>query len=495
MSEDHRPEDHRADGRRPGDHRPDGRGPGGHGRTAVVVGAGLAGLTAATGLAAHGIGVTVLEARDRVGGRTHGIEAAPGTWIDAGAAYLGDRHTELLALLAESGLKTTPTTMLGASRFALTGADGASPDGTGPDGTGPDGPGTRAATRDGRFPPLDAVALGDLFERLAELTAAVTPQAPWLTPDAERLDALTAAEWADRHLSHPDARLFFPLFVGEMCAADPADISVLHLAFYLRSGGGLRYLNAFAGGAQQDRVDGGAHRLCERLAERLGTRVRLGEPVRAVHQDDHGVSVRTDRGEHRADLAVLALPPLLADGIAFEPGLPAPRAGERTARGSAIKVHLVYPAPLWREHGLSGWSVNARGPLLSTVDDSPADDSPGGGIGVLTGFVTGAEAHRFGALGPDRQRAEVLAQAARLFPMLPEPAGFHVTDWLADPYSRGCYAALLGPGDWTRLGPGLTAPHRRVHWAGTETSTEFFGLMEGAVRSGHRVVAEILGRA
>ncbi|WP_030239018.1 flavin monoamine oxidase family protein, partial [Streptomyces sp. NRRL S-350] len=463
-------------------------------RTAVVVGAGLAGLTAATGLAARGIDVTVLEARDRVGGRTRGIEAAPGAWVDAGAAYLGDRHTELLALAAETGLKTTPTTMLGASRFALrTGTPNGTgtPDATGaPDTTGtPDGTGTEATTGDGRFPPLNAVALGDLFERLAELTAAVRPQAPWLTPDAERLDALTAAEWAEQHLSHPDARLFFPLFLGEMCAADPADVSVLHLAFYLRSGGGLRYLNAFAGGAQQDRIDGGAHQVCERLAERLGARVRLGEAVRAVHQDDRSVTVRTDGGAYRADVAVMALPPLLADAIAYEPALPTRRAGERTGRGCAVKVHLVYPAPLWRRHGFSGWSVNARGPLLSTVDDSPE-----GGIGVLTGFVTGAEAHRYGALTPQRQRAEALAQAARLFPMLPEPIGFHVTDWLNDPYSRGCYAALLGPGDWTRLGPTLTAPHRRVHWAGTETSTAFFGLMEGAVRSGHRVVAEIVDR-
>ncbi|MER7752562.1 FAD-dependent oxidoreductase [Kitasatospora sp. NPDC097643] len=437
--------------------------------SAVVVGAGLAGLTAATGLAARGVAVTVLEARDRVGGRTHGIAAAPGTQVDAGAAYLGGRHTELLALMAELGLKTTPTTMLGASRFGL---------------------GTAHTTQDGRFPPLNAVALGDLFEQLAELTEAVRPDAPWLTPDAERLDTLTAAEWAEQNLAHPDARLFFPLFLGEMMAADPAEVSVLHVAFYLRSGGGLRYLNAFEGGAQQDRVDGGAHQLCERLADRLGPRVRLGEPVRAVHQDAGQVTVRTDHGEHRADVAVLALPPLLADAIEHHPALPVRRAGERTARGCAVKVHLVYPAPVWRDHGLSGWSVNARGPLLSTVDDSPAD----GGIGVLTGFVTGAEAHRFAALDPEQQRATALRQAAELFPMLPDPLGCHVTDWVNEPYSQGCYAALLGPGDWLRLGPSLTAPHHRVHWAGTETSTAYFGLMEGAIRSGHRVVAEILAR-
>ncbi|MFB7475059.1 flavin monoamine oxidase family protein [Kitasatospora sp. NPDC056184] len=451
---------------------------GGRARSAVVVGAGLAGLTAAEGLAARGVDVTVLEARERVGGRTHGIEVAPGAWIDAGAAYLGARHTELLDLIKELDLHTAPTTMLGASRFALGSRRGG---------------GTEHATRDGRFPPLNAVALGDLFDHLAELTAVVRPEAPWLTPDAERLDTLTAAEWAEQYLTHPDARLFFPLFLGEMMAADPADISVLHMAFYLRSGGGLRYLNAFEGGAQQDRVAGGAHLLCERLAARITERhrgtVRLGEAVRSVAQDADGVTVHTGSGAaYRADAAVVALPPLLADALDLGPEPPARRAGGRTGRGCAVKVNLVYPSPVWREHGLSGWSVNAEGPLLSTVDDSPA----GAEVGVLTGFVTGAEAHRYAALEPREQRATAVAQAARLFPMLPDPVGFHLTDWVNEPYSKGCYAALFGPGDWLRLGPALTAPHGRVHWAGTETSTEFFGLLEGAIRSGHRVVAEIL---
>jgi monoamine oxidase len=431
----------------------------------VVVGAGLAGLTAAADLAQAGVDVTVLEARDRLGGRTLGIEVAPGAWVDGGAAYLGDRHADLEKMIASLGLKTVPTIMEGHSRFVL---------------------GDGRVTREGRFPPLSAVALGDLFDRLDELVHRVRPAQPW---HSEIRDDQTAAEWALRNLSHPDARAFFPLFLGEMMAADPADVSVLHMAFYLSSGGGLRYLNAFEGGAQDSRIDGGSHQLCRRLAEELGPdAVKLSTPVRGIDQTTRSATVHADGAMYACDAVVVAVPPALADEIELLPDAPARRTTERTKPGRAVKVHLIYPEPLWREQGLSGWSVNAHGPLLSTVDDSPAS----GGAGVLTGFVTGREATRYAALPPAEQRREAIAQAATIFPGLPEPTGFRVTNWVRERYSRGCYAALFGPGDWKVLGPHLAAPYGRVHWAGAETSTEFFGLMEGAIRSGHRAAAEIL---
>lgn len=445
----------------------------GGGMRVVVVGAGLAGLTAAVDLVSAGAEVTVLEARDRVGGRMHGIPISAGVVADAGAAYLGAKHTELLALVREHGLDLVSTGMAGDSTFLLS---------------------DRRTTSSKRMPPLHGVALGGLFDRLEELVDQVHPQAPWESRRAGYLDRVTAAQWVGDRDMHPDARTFFPLFIGEMMAADPSAISALHMAFYLRSGGGIRYLNAFEGGAQQWRIDGGAHLLCMALAQQLGRRVQLGHPVSRIDQNADAVVVhcRSDvdgsRSEYHADQVVVAIPPLLAQRIEFRPGLRSRRATAGTGRGCAIKVHLSYPAPLWREHGLSGWSVSSHGPLLSTVDDSPPD----GSAGLLTCFITGAAASMFSELSPTRQWDVVVRHLRRLFPQLPPPRRCTVSDWPAEKYSKGCYAALFGLGDWLRLGPTLTRPHGRVHWAGTETSLEFFGLMEGAVRSGRRVASELI---
>lgn len=440
----------------------------------VVVGAGLAGLTAAVDLAESGVDVVVLEARNRVGGRMHGVPVSGGVVADGGAAYLGIRHTELLAMVRQYGLPLTSTEMTGDSTFLMSG---------------------ERTTTSGRMPPLDAVALGGLFDRLEDLVAQIDCEAPWLSAEAESLDRLSAADWLADQAPHLDARTFFPLFLGEMMAADPAQISVLHMAFYLRSGGGIRYLNAFEGGAQQWRIEGGSHQLCEVLAERLGDRVLLGHPVCVIDQTSDEVVVQAisdddgHRSEFVADEVIVAVPPLLAQRIAFCPALRAPRATKVTGRGCAVKVHLGYPTPIWREFGLSGWSMSSDGPLLSTVDDSPADEP----AGVLTGFVTGAAASAFSALSEHEQQEAALAHVARLFPQLPPPTSCTVTDWPSEKYSKGCYAALFGVGDWLQLGPTRTTPHGHVHWAGTETSPEFFGLMEGAIRSGHRVAIELVG--
>lgn len=430
---------------------------------AVVVGAGLAGLTAAYMLEQAGVEVSVIESSDRVGGRTVSAEIAPGRFVDLGGAYAGTRHLALGWLLRIVGLETVPIVMRGRSTFEL----------------------RDAITHDSRrFPPLNAVALGDMFERLEELSSSVDLNSPWI---AERYDNMSAKEWADANLKHSDAALFFPLFLGEMMAACPESVSALHVGFYLKSGGGMRYLNAFEGGAQESRIAPHAQEVSVRLARALKD-VRLNSRVFKVDQDARGVTVHSTSGELAADYCVVAVPLHLRGQIRFA-GISS-SAPSAESGGSAIKVHAIYAQPHWRKIGLSGWSLSDRGPLLSTVDDSLEE----GGLGVLTGFIAGASAAAWARRPVSDLEDSVVQQLRRLFPNIPVPDQILITNWLANQHCRGCYASLLSKGDWQRVGKSLRGRSGRVCWAGTEQSAEFYGLMEGAVRSGIRAANEISAR-
>jgi len=422
----------------------------------VVVGAGLAGLTAAYDLTARGADVLVLEARGRVGGRVRGVPLGRGLVADGGAAYLGERHTAVRELLDRFGLATVSADEEGESVFSL-----------------PD-----RSRSPFRIPPYDAAALGSLFEALHELAGAVDPQRPHAA--GRELHELTAGQWIRRRVEDPGALAFAPLYLGQLIAADPDDLSALCLGFYLRSGGGLRFLNAFRSGAQEFRVAGGAQRIAESLAGALDRPPVLDSPVMRVEATATGVSAVTEHGVHRASVAVVALPPPLAAGVCATA-----TATAGAVRGRVVKTHLLFDRPVWREHGLSGWSLNDRGPLMYTVDSSNAD-----GPGVLTGLVTGQRAGEFAVLPAPRQESAVRRQLAAVFPELPPPVAIVVTDWVTSRYSSGCYATLWGPGRWG--GPPRPAePASRVVRCGSETSAEFYGFMEGAVRSGHRAAEQV----
>jgi monoamine oxidase len=286
------------------------------------------------------------------------------------------------------------------------------------------------------------------------------------------------------------ARFLFTLATRAVFAADPRDLSLLHAMFYLHSGNGILNLTSTAGGAQDARIVGGSQLISERMAARLGDRVVLSAPVRALEHGSRQVTVTTDRGSWRAKRAIVAIAPALAGRIAYQPALPALRdqLTQRLPQGSAIKFEAVYPTPFWRTHGLNGYSNSDTQSIGFTYDNSPPDGSPG----VLLGFVTGSAARRLGRLGAAARREAVLASFRRLFgPRAGRPALLIEHNWSNEPWTRGCHAGYLPPGVWSDYGRALRAPVGRVHWAGTETSEVFCGYMDGAVRSGERAAAEV----
>jgi monoamine oxidase len=229
---------------------------------AVVVGAGYAGLAAARKLTDEGCSTVVLEARDRVGGRTHTVEEA-GATVDLGGQWIGPGQDHIYALAGDMRVDTFPQ---------WTG---------GQDVVVEDGRPQRVSGEDG-YDRGDLEEYGVAVAAL-ELAAADIPlDRPWAAPEARALDAITLETWLGQQLERRGARTMLATTAANLFAAEPASLSLLHVLFYIRSGGGWESLVSTEGGAQQDRLVGGLQETG--LEARGAPRGRGSPPV--AGQDD-----------------------------------------------------------------------------------------------------------------------------------------------------------------------------------------------------------------
>lgn len=449
----------------------------------LVVGAGLAGLAAARRLVAAGRTVRVLEARDRVGGRTEGGRLDDGQWIELGGQWLGPGQSRMYELVEELGLRTVPTFNDGDVVWEMGGRPG------------------RMSGSPGAVPRLNPFALADLAQGVARfhrMARRVDLREPWRTPDAAALDGQTLRTWVRRNLRTPQGRGYFELYCEAVLAAGLADVSLLHALFYTASGTDMDVLMGTEQGAQQDRVEGGSVLVSERLAAALGDSggsVVLRSPVRSISQaggTGGGVTVTTRDGTaYGAGRVVVAVPPALAARIDYDPLLPARRdqLTQKLPMGSVLKLYAVYPEPFWREDGLNGQVGSDREPVKVVFDNTP----PGYDRGILMGFMEAGAAREWSARTPAERRAAFVEALVHYFgPRAAEPLEYHERDWTAEEFSRGCYGAHFAPGVWTGFGEALREPVGRVHWAGTEYADRWNGYMEGAVRSGEATADEVL---
>jgi monoamine oxidase len=440
----------------------------------VVVGAGLAGLAAARDLISAGRSVVLLEARDRVGGRLLNEEIGDGKVVEVGGQWIGPTQDRIAALARDVGVGTFPTYAKGENVLELDG---------------------KLRRYTGTIPRIAPHVIADFAQaqlKLDRLAKKVPLDAPWRAPNARRLDSQTFESWARRNVYTRAGRTMLDIAFEAVWAAEPADVSLLHVLFYMHSAGGFDALVDTEGGAQEDRFEGGSQVVAIRLAERLGDGVvRLGTPVRAIEHSENGVTVHADGAKLRCRRAIVAIPPTLAGRIAYDPPLPAQRdqLTQRMPQGSVIKAMAIYERPFWRDDGLSGQATSETGPARFVIDNSPPDGSPG----VLLAFLEGDRARRLGQLPPDDRRREVVAGLTRVFgPRAGNPVRFVERNWAEEPWSRGCYGGYMPPGAWTSYGPALRTPIGPLHWAGTETAEVWCGYMDGAVASGERAAREVL---
>jgi monoamine oxidase len=440
----------------------------------LIVGAGVAGLIAARELVKRNRSCLVLEARDRVGGRTLSQKLGK-DWVDLGGQWIGPTQDRLAALARELDVPTFPQHHEGKKILSW---------------------GGKISTFKGSMPWLSLATqleLGLLDLRAKSYAKTFPLDAPWQAPRAAEWDGETVESWKRRHLRAGGSRLFLDIVTRAVFTSEPRDLSFLYFLSYVKSGHGLEMLTSIPGGAQESRFVGGAQKLSTRMAEALGNRVVLECPVWALEQSSDGVTLETARGTFRGRYVIVAIPPLLAGRIRFASGL-SPRREQLMARmpmGSCIKYVATYDRAFWREAGFSGEAFSDTGPTTTTFDDSSHDGSQP----ALVTFSDGSVARVWGDRPPEERRQAVLAELARFFgPQAAHPTGFIDKNWSEDPYSGGCYAGVMGPGVMTDFGPALRQPCGRIHWAGTETAVEWTGYIDGAIESGQRAAGEVAAR-
>jgi len=435
-------------------------------REVVVVGAGVAGLTAASRLASAGVDVVVLEARDRVGGRLL-TEDVGGLELELGGQWIAPYQDAVRALVDELGLSLFRRHRDGED--VVVAAD-------------------RTATRvrhDADDPAYEAAVAA-----LSRVTRELDPEAPWSHPRAHELDALPYAAWLRDQIGDAAAREALG-FVATGFMTKPAHtFSLLQAAWLLSSAGDVRNL-LDADLVLDARVAGGAQRIALGLAGRLGDRVRLGAPVRDVAWTAGGVDIRVPGAEISAERLLVTVPPNLMGTIRFDPPLPGwrMRAEQETSQGSLIKVQAAYEEPFWRADGLSGTGF-APGEAVSEIyDNSP----PGGAPGVVVGFIAAEAAEAATRLGESERRRLVLGCLGRfLGPRALQPTHYAERDWNLDEWTRGAYSPTFGVGGLSRFGADLRRPIGPIAFAGTDVAGVGTMHMDGAVRSGHAAAAALL---
>lgn len=446
-------------------------------RDVVIVGAGPSGLTAARELKKAGLSVTVLEARDRVGGRTW-TDTIDGAMLEIGGQWVSPDQTALMGLLDELGLKMYSRYRDGESVYLA-----------------PDGSRTRYTGASFPVSETTAAEMDKLIAILDGLAAEIGPEEPWAHPKARELDTISFHHWLRQNSTDEEACNNIGLFIAGGMLTKPAHaFSALQAVLMAASAG------SFSNLTDEDfildkRVIGGMQQVSLLIAAELGDDVVLNSPVRTINWEPagegHRVTVESERATVDARFVIMAVPPNLYSRVSYNPPLPRRQhqMHQHQSLGLVIKVHAVYSTPFWREDGLSGTGFGADALVQEVYDNTNHGDARG----TLVGFISDEKADAVFELSAEDRKKKVLESIAGfLGEKALDAEVYYESDWGSEEWTRGAYAASYDLGGLHRYGKDQHANVGPIYWSSSDLAAEGYQHVDGAVRMGQATAARIV---